>query len=67
VGPVREQIEIAAPVERIWHAVHVDIASVPRWSKSREHSGASRKRQDTAERLSATTPASVARTNVCLL
>ena len=29
---LRRQVSIAAPVERVWHAVHVDIASVPRWS-----------------------------------
>ena len=31
---VRQQVTIRAPVERIWHAVHVDIPAVPRWSKS---------------------------------
>ncbi|MFN2581338.1 MAG: SRPBCC family protein [Candidatus Dormibacteria bacterium] len=31
---MRQQITIAAPVERIWQAVHVDIKKVPRWSKS---------------------------------
>ena len=31
---VRRQITIHAPVERVWHAVHVDIPSVPRWSHS---------------------------------
>jgi uncharacterized protein YndB with AHSA1/START domain len=34
VEAVREEIEIAAPVEQVWHAVHVDIAHVPRWSKN---------------------------------
>ncbi len=32
--PIRERIEIAAPVERIWAAVHRDIANVPRWSEN---------------------------------
>ena len=31
---LRRQITIDAPVERIWHAVHVDIARVPTWATS---------------------------------
>lgn len=31
---IREQVEIAAPVDRIWKAVHQDIPKVPRWSKT---------------------------------
>ena len=31
---VREQIEIDAPIEAVWNAVHRDIRAVPRWSKN---------------------------------
>ena len=31
---VREEIEIAAPPERIWAVVHGDIRNVPRWSSN---------------------------------
>lgn len=31
---VREHVEIEAPVDKVWAAVHRDIASVPRWSKN---------------------------------
>ena len=31
---VREEIEIAAPAERIWAVVHQDIANVPKWARS---------------------------------
>jgi hypothetical protein len=34
VHPIRERIEIEAPVETIWKVVHRDIAKVPRWSKN---------------------------------
>jgi uncharacterized membrane protein len=34
VSGVREQIDITAPVQRVWAVVHGDIANVPRWSKS---------------------------------
>ena len=36
VNAVREQIDIAAPAERIWAVVHQDIANVPRWARSLE-------------------------------
>jgi carbon monoxide dehydrogenase subunit G len=32
--PIREAIEIRAPVERVWAVVHGDIANVPRWSQN---------------------------------
>src|SRR5579864_4145348 len=34
---MKQQVTIAAPVERVWHAVHVDIPAVSRWSHSLEH------------------------------
>ena len=34
---MRQQVTIAAPVERVWHAVHVDIPAVSAWSHSLEH------------------------------
>jgi uncharacterized membrane protein len=34
VGVIRAQIDIQAPVERIWAAVHQDIDNVPVWSES---------------------------------
>ena len=34
---MRQQVTIRAPVERVWHAVHVDIPAVPRWSHSLLH------------------------------
>jgi hypothetical protein len=33
VGRIRERIEIAAPVARIWTVVHEDIPNVPLWSE----------------------------------
>ena len=30
---IREAIDIAAPPERVWAAVHGDIPNVPRWSR----------------------------------
>jgi hypothetical protein len=34
VRRISEAIEVAAPIARVWEAVHVDIASVPTWSAS---------------------------------
>ena len=34
MGKTVHEIEINAPVDRVWHAVHVDIPNVPKWSKS---------------------------------
>jgi hypothetical protein len=33
VGRIRERIDIAAPVARIWTVVHEEIANVPLWSE----------------------------------
>ena len=33
VSRIREAIDIAAPPERVWAAVHGDIPNVPRWSR----------------------------------
>jgi uncharacterized protein YndB with AHSA1/START domain len=32
VARVREQVSIAVPPERVWRAVHEDLAEVPRWA-----------------------------------
>jgi uncharacterized membrane protein len=34
VEPIVEQVEIAAPVERVWRVVHQEIEAVPLWSEN---------------------------------
>src|SRR5205807_7524192 len=31
---ISEAVEISAPVEQVWRAVHVDIGSIPAWSQN---------------------------------
>ena len=31
---IREEIEIEAPLERVWAVVHEDLANVPKWSRN---------------------------------
>jgi uncharacterized membrane protein len=34
VARIREEIEIEAPLERVWQVVHEDLKNVPKWSRN---------------------------------
>jgi uncharacterized membrane protein len=33
MAKIREEVTIFAPSERVWHAVHEDLANLPRWTR----------------------------------